>query len=185
MAWTKMKTAAVVIGAALLAAGTATPIIVHHYRADTSIFSSTKELSDSDNANYEKLTGTTPAQVAKTFFEACSQEDWTGAGKYWWFDPHNKNSIPSISDDFKQRYGGLKILSTGKPFKGRISIAKFIELQPQSRNQFKGMPLNGDFEAGGVFVPYEMRLKDGTIRKWQLAIRCDNPDHRWYFDGGM
>jgi hypothetical protein len=47
------------------------------------------------------------------------------------------------------------------------------------------MPLNGDFEARGVFVPYVMQLKDGTIRKWQLSIRCDNPDHRWYYDGGM
>jgi len=38
---------------------------------------------------------------------------------------------------------------------------------------------------GGVFVPYEIRLKDGTVKKWNLAIRCDNPEHRWYYDGGM
>jgi hypothetical protein len=33
--------------------------------------------------------------------------------------------------------------------------------------------------APGVFVLYEVRLKDGTIRKWQLSIRCDDPDHHW------
>jgi RNA polymerase sigma factor (sigma-70 family) len=185
MAWTKAKMVAVAAVAVILAAGTTTPIIIHHNRANASIFSSIKELSDSDNANFEALTGRTPSAIAKTFFEACAQEDWTGAGKYWWSDPHNKSSMPAIPDSFKQRYGGLKILSIGQPFKGRISIAKFIELQPESRNQFKGMPLNGDFEAGGVFVPYVMQLKDGTIRKWQLSVRCDNPDHRWYYDGGM
>jgi RNA polymerase sigma factor (sigma-70 family) len=185
MAWTKAKTAIVVGAAVVLAAGTTTPIIVHHYQANDSIFSSTKELSDSDNANYETLTGTTPEQVAKTFFEACSQEDWTEAAKYRWSDPHNKNSVPSFPDAFKQHYGGLEIISIGKPFKARIRIAKLVEMQPELRNQFKGRALNGDFAASGVFVPYEMRLKDGTIRKWQLSIRCDNPDHRWYFDGGM
>jgi RNA polymerase sigma factor (sigma-70 family) len=185
MAWTKAKTAIVVGAAVVLAAGTTTPIVVHHYRANASIFTSTKELSDSDNANYETLTGTTPEQVARAFFEACSQEDWTEAAKYWWSDPRKKNSDASIPDGFKQHYGGLEIISIGKPFKARISIAKFIELQPESRNQFKGRSLNGDFAASSVFVPYEMRLKDGTIRKWQLNVSCDNPDHRWYYNGGM
>jgi hypothetical protein len=40
-------------------------------------------------------------------------------------------------------------------------------------------------EYGGVYVPYEFRLKDGTVKKWNLAIRCDNPEGRWYWDGGM
>ena len=58
-----------------------------------------------------------------------------------------------------------------------------IQLQPSAKKEFKSS--QGDFEAPGVFVPYEVRLKDGTIRKWQLSIRCDNPEHRWYFDGGF
>ena len=62
-------------------------------------------------------------------------------------------------------YGGLKIISLGKPFKGSV---------------------RGDSGAYyGVWVPYEIRLKDGSVHKWQLAIRCDNPEHHWYFDGGM
>ena len=184
MAWTKAKTAIISGVAVVLAAGTAAPIVVHHYRSNDSIFSSMTELSDGDNSNFKASTGATPEEVAGTFLGACAKEDWTEAAKYWWSDPNN-NTSPSISQDFKQRYGGLKMISMGKPFKARIRIAKFLELQPQARSQFKGMPLNGDFEASGVFVPYEMRLKDGTIRKWQLAIRCDNPDHRWYFDGGL
>jgi RNA polymerase sigma factor (sigma-70 family) len=184
MAWTKAKTAILVGAAVVLAAGTATPIVVHHHRANATIFTSTTELTYSDNANYEALTGTTPEQVARTLFEACSHEDWTEAAKCLWSGQRN-NRFPSVPDGIKQHYGGLEIISIGKPFKARISIAKLVELQPESRNQFKGRSLNGDIEAPGVFVPYEIRLKDGIIRKWQLSIRCDNPDHRWYYDGGM
>jgi RNA polymerase sigma factor (sigma-70 family) len=194
MAWTKAKTA-VVAAAVILAAGTATPIVVHHYKARASLlssnadqamaslFSSKTELTDADNANYQRQTGTTPAQVAQTFFDICAQENWSEAGKYWQTDPRNKNSVASFPDSFKQRYGGLQIVSAGKPFKARLNIAALIELQPNLRSQFKSA--TGDFEASSVFVPYEMRLKDGSIRKWQLSIRCDNPEHRWYYDGGM
>jgi RNA polymerase sigma factor (sigma-70 family) len=194
MAWTKAKTA-VVAAAVILAAGTTTPVIVHHYRAKAlllasnadqamaALFSSKTELSDADNANYQQQAGTTPAQVAQAFFDMCAQENWVEADKYWQTDPRNKNAIASFPNSFKQRYGGLQIVTMGKPFKARISIAALIALQPNLRNQFKST--KGDFEASSVFVPYEMRLKDGTIRKWQLSIRCDNPDHRWYYDGGM
>jgi len=185
MAWTKIKSAVVVGAVVVLTAGTTIPIAVHHHRANESIFTSTTELTESDNAKYESLTGNTPEQVARTFLEACAKEDWTGAAQYWWSDPRNKKSVPTIPEGLKQRYGGLELISMGRPFKARISIAKLIELQPEARNQFKKNQLNGDFEAGSVFVPYEMRLKDGTIRKWQLSIRCDNPEHRWYYDGGM
>ncbi|HEX7619475.1 MAG TPA: hypothetical protein VF480_12255, partial [Verrucomicrobiae bacterium] len=130
-----------------------------------------------------RQTGTTPAQVAQTFFDLCALENWAEAGKYWQTDPRNKNSVASFPDSFKQRYGGLQIVSAGKPFKARLNIAALIELQPNLRSQFKSA--TGDIEASSVFVPYEMRLKDGSIRKWQLSIRCDNPEHRWYYDGGM
>ncbi len=184
MAWTKMKTAAVATVAIILATGT--PIVVHRVhqqQAMATLFSSTTPLSASDNANWEKLTGAAPAQVAKAFFDACAQGDWAVADKYWPTDSRDKNSPAGLPESFKQRYGGLKIVSTGQPFKGKISIAKLVALQPNLRSQFKS--LEGDIEPAGIFVPYEMRLKDGSIRKWQLSVRCDNPEHRWYYDGGM
>ncbi len=163
MAWTKAQTAIVVGVAVVLATGTATSIIVHH-RAHSLIFSSTKELSESDNASYVSLTGTTPAQAARTFLEACGREDWSEAAKYW--PPVLLTKYPSFADTFKSTYGSLEIVSLGKPFKG--SVIMF-----------------GGKEYAGVYVPYEIRLKDGTVKKWQVAIRCDNPEHRWYWDGGM
>ena len=185
MAWTKAKTA-VVTAAVILAAGTTTPIVVHvvHQRnAEASLFTSKTELTDADNANYQQQTGTTPAQVAQGFFGALAQDNWSEADKYWQTNPRDKNAIASFPDSYKQSYGGLQIVTMGKPFKARISIAALLELQPNLRNQFKST--KGDFEASSVFVPYEMRLKNGTIRKWQLSIRCDNPEHRWYYDGGL
>jgi RNA polymerase sigma factor (sigma-70 family) len=187
MAWTKAKTA-IVAGVVVILAGTTTPIIVHvvHQRdAAASLFTSKTELTDADNAAYQQQTGATPAQVAQTFLDQCAQENWSEAGKYWQTDPRNKNAVAAFPDSFKARYGGLQIVSVGKPFKARLSIATLLAVQPELRSQLKGMGNQKDFPAQSVFVPYEMRLKDGTIRKSQLSIRCDNPEHRWYYDGGL
>jgi RNA polymerase sigma factor (sigma-70 family) len=182
MAWTKAKTAIVVGTAVILAAGTTAPVIVHHYRAKAdqamaSLFSSKTELTDADNANYQQQTGTTPAEVAQALFGALARGDWAEAAKYC---PPGDNV-----EGFKKFYAGIEVISLGKPFKARISIAALLELQPGLRSQLKGMGNQKDFQGPQVYVPYEIRLKNGSIKKWQLAIRCDNPDHRWFFDGGM
>ncbi len=63
-------------------------------------------------------------------------------------------------DPREQKYaGGLKIIHIGEPFKSG--------LYP------------------GWFVPYEVRLKSGEIRKHNLAIRNDNPKGQWMKDGGF
>ena len=55
--------------------------------------------------------------------------------------------------------GGLQVISIGEPFQ------------------------SGQY--GGRFVPYEVVLSDGTRKQWNLAVRNDNPPHRWVFDGGF
>ena len=182
MAWTKAKTAIVVGCGGYFGRGN------NHTRHRSSLpgesrpgdglaFSSKTELSDADNANYQQQTGTTPAEVAQTFFGALARGDWAEAAKYC---PPGDNV-----EGFKKFYAGMEVVSLGKPFKARISIAALLELQPGLRSQFKGMGNQKDFQGPQVYVPYEIRLKNGSIKKWQLAIRCDNPEHRWYFDGGM
>jgi len=37
----------------------------------------------------------------------------------------------------------------------------------------------------GWFVPYEIRLKDGQVRKHNLPVRNDNPREQWALDGGL
>jgi hypothetical protein len=37
----------------------------------------------------------------------------------------------------------------------------------------------------GVLVPYRVRLKSGQILDHRLALRNDNAERRWEFDGGL
>lgn len=68
-------------------------------------------------------------------------------------------SSTAVDEKLKSYLGGLEIVSIGEPF------------------QSKGYP--------GWFVPYEIKLKDGSIKKHNLAIRNDNPAKRWVVDGGI
>ena len=68
-----------------------------------------------------------------------------------------------LDDKFKNNSGGLQLRSLGTPYRGRYFDVKFR-----------------------VFVPYEIRLKNGRLQKGVLAIRCDvTPDNRWHIDGGF
>ncbi len=67
-----------------------------------------------------------------------------------------------IDDRIKAYLGGLEIISLGEPF--------------QSGHYARGL---------GWFVPYEIRMKSGEIRKMNLAIRKDNPAKRFIVDGGL
>ncbi|MGA1979214.1 MAG: hypothetical protein ABSG99_01430 [Sedimentisphaerales bacterium] len=67
--------------------------------------------------------------------------------------------MSAVDKELKGYLGGLEIISIGEPFKSG--------LYP------------------GWFVPYEIKLKSGEIKKWNLAIRNDNPAKRWVVDGGI
>jgi hypothetical protein len=64
-----------------------------------------------------------------------------------------------LNDLVKQNLGGLKVVKIGEPF----------QVWPYA----------------GWFVPYEIQLSDGTVRKWNLAVRNDNPAKRYVVDGGI
>jgi hypothetical protein len=59
----------------------------------------------------------------------------------------------------KTRFGGLQIISIGEPFKS--------DKYP------------------GWYIPYEIKLKDGSVEKGNMRIRNDNPAKRWIVDGGF
>ncbi len=64
-----------------------------------------------------------------------------------------------FSPDFKKALGGLKVISIGEPFRSAFYA--------------------------GWYVPYEIRLRSGYVKKWNLAVRNDNAAHRWVEDGGL
>ncbi|MCP4609194.1 MAG: hypothetical protein GY845_10825 [Planctomycetes bacterium] len=69
------------------------------------------------------------------------------------------NSDLELKQETKDFYGGLEIISIGEPFK------------------------TNDYH--GWFVPYEIRLKSGKIKKWNLAVTNSNIAQRYMYDGGF
>ncbi len=132
---------------------------------NTGIISSRKALSGEEEQSYTKLTGMTPEQMARQFIEACGRDDWETAARF--MPPALLKQDPNFLPRFTNGYGGMQIISLGKPFKGMVTVSGMRVPYP------------------GIWVPYEIRLRDGQIKKWNLAIRCDNPEHRWYWDGGL
>lgn len=90
-----------------------------------------------------------PAETAKAFFKALANKDWDEAAKFY---PHG------ISQNLKGTYGGLEVISIGKPFKSGLYR--------------------------GYFVPYEITCS-GRNKKWKIAVRNDNPAKRFVVDGGI
>ena len=64
-----------------------------------------------------------------------------------------------VSQNIKEIFGGLHVVSVGEAFQSG--------LYP------------------GWFVPYEIKLKSGAVRKHNLAVRNDNAARRWVWDGGL
>ncbi len=95
-------------------------------------------------------------QLAQAFFEALGQGDWATVAQLC---PPAAPFDQIFNDRVKAHLGGLTVLSLGKPFASR--------------------------DYAGVYVPYEIRFKDGTVKKFRLAVRRDNPERRWYWDGGL
>jgi outer membrane lipoprotein-sorting protein len=65
----------------------------------------------------------------------------------------------AVDPRLQKAFGGLQVISIGEPFQSGLYR--------------------------GWFVPYEIRLKSGAIKKHNLALRNDNPAHRWVWDGGL
>jgi hypothetical protein len=68
-------------------------------------------------------------------------------------------SASRVDQRIKDHLGGLEIISLGEPFQSGSSRS--------------------------WFVPYEIRLKSGRVRKHNLAVRNDNPAKRYIVDGGI
>ena len=70
----------------------------------------------------------------------------------------SKFGLP-VTDKLKKFLGGLEIVTIGEPFQSK--------------------------QYAGWFVPYEIKLKSGQVRKHNLAVRNDNPAKRFVIDGGI
>lgn len=89
--------------------------------------------------------------------EEAARSFFEACGRKDW-DEAGKFMSP-ITAQLKDYLGGLEIVSIGEPFSSKTY--------------------------GGVFVPYEIKLKGQYDKKWNLAVRKDNPAKRWQVDGGI
>jgi hypothetical protein len=93
--------------------------------------------------------------------EQAARTFFEACAKEDWAEVEKFESAP-VGDRFKEYYGGLKLIRIGTPFQSWMSY------------------LNGDW-----FVPYEIELKDGTVKKWNLALRPHKEAKRYIIDGGL
>ncbi len=95
-------------------------------------------------------------QLAQAFFDALGKGDWKKVADLC---PPGTSFDEVFRDPVKEHLAGLSVLSLGKAF------------------------TSPDY--AGVYVPYEIRFKNGELKKFRLAVRRDNPEGRWYWDGGL
>ena len=96
-------------------------------------------------------------QKARDFFQALIDKDFGKASEI---------AAPAYRDAKWEKYYGdvVEIISIGEPFhkKGRWYL-----------------------RGKRAYVPYEIKFGSGRVKKWQIAMRCDNPEGKWIFDGGL
>jgi hypothetical protein len=107
------------------------------------------------NYTSETFKNISSKRVAELFFEGLSNNDWKLVGEACDFFNGSSEKVRKI----KEYFGGLKVIRIGEPFKSG--------LYP------------------GEFVPYEIQFKSGEIKKFNLAVRNDNPNKVWIVDGGF
>ncbi len=95
-------------------------------------------------------------QTAQNFFDAMNKGDWKRVDALC---PPGFPMSALLNDQQKEMLNGLEIVSLGDPY-----------TKP-------GYPQ--------VWVPYQIRFKSGENKQFNLAVRQDNPEHKWYFDGGF
>ena len=99
-------------------------------------------------------------QTARDFLGALGKQDWQAAARlYPPYAPKGRGFDDVFTDQLKDYLGGLEIINLGTPYKKA--------------------------PYPGVFVPYEIRFKNGETKSYNLAVRQDNPEQKWYWDGGL
>jgi hypothetical protein len=68
----------------------------------------------------------------------------------------------TITGSLKEYLGALEIVDLGQSFASAASLV-----------------------GGAHFVPYEIKLKDGQVKKHNLALKRDGRTQRWFVDGGI
>jgi RNA polymerase sigma factor (sigma-70 family) len=148
-------TQAIIVAAVTTTAVLTTQTVWHHYRAPAS-----SRMSRRVQVPLTPQRAAQAQQTARDFFEALGEEDWNKVEQFYpSYAPPGHRFNDEFTEQLKSYLGGLEIISLGEPF---------------TKPPYPG-----------VFVPYEIRFKNGESKKFNLAVRQDNPEQKWYWDGGL
>jgi murein L,D-transpeptidase YcbB/YkuD len=100
----------------------------------------------------------TPAEAAKAYFDAWSKSDWAEMRKL---------APDADVDQAKQQFDEAK--------KNGLDPQKLLPAVEAGEAVWSA-------EQSAYFVKCRMA---GTVKKWNLAVRNDNPANRYVFDGGL
>lgn len=109
---------------------------------DVSWFSKPQTLPDN-----EKYSQMTPKEMAKAFFDACSNEDWDEFLKFW--------SASDITKEIKDYLGGLVVISLGEPFKSEGYPGWYVPYKIKMKNgdiREMNLAVRNDNKAGRYVV---------------------------------
>jgi len=117
---------------------------------------------DRDQQKIELNKGISPDELEK--YEKMTPKEMTivffqACADEDWNELLKFTSDSEVRQETKDYYGGLEIISIGEPFK---------------TDKYHGW-----------YVPYEVRLKSGSIKKWKLAASNRNIVQRYICDGGF
>jgi hypothetical protein len=112
--------------------------------------------AQSTNEEYPR----TPDGATRSIFEAMARGDWDS-----FFEKFGEPGVPreiyekSFDSKVREMFAGMEILSVGEP--------------------------TNSFGANMWFVPYKIRLKNGSEKEFRLHVAEDPRTHRWFFKGGL
>ena len=98
------------------------------------------------------------AKYAAMTAEQAARAFFEACGKADWGEVEKFCSFAK-NESLQRVLGGISIVSIGQPFSSTFNDAQF--------------------------VPYEIKLRDGTIKKHNLALKRDRRTQRWFVDGGI
>lgn len=145
-----------ILAVAIFLAGIEIGVLFQQHRNSAAI----PHVSQEDPFQMMPLPNAENAQYAAMTAEEAARAFFEACGRGDW-DEIEKfcAGVAPFDASFKEQMTGVAVVSIGKSF---------------TRPGF-----------AATFVPYEIRFKNGHSKNFNLALRQDNPQKRWMFDGGL